>query len=125
MFRLGLSRPLVVAATHQLPGASACTIQTRHNWQVVLRKRLDRRTGKVKYEDWDYLSLGMEEPKLLSGTTLLNRHLGATEHVKPTELRRRLNSAKVYKRNVKRLDDLKTYIKFVQDAESQDEEAAK
>jgi hypothetical protein len=100
-------------------------MQTRNNWQVVLRKRFDKRSGKVRYEDWDYLAMGMEEPKLLSGNTLLNRHLQETEHIKPTELKRRLNSAKTYRRSAKRLDDLKTYIKFTQDAESDEARSKK
>ena len=73
----------------------------------MLRKRLDRRTGKLRYENWDYLAMTIEEPQLPGGETLLNRHLGQTEHIKPTEARRRLQSAQVYRRSVKRLEDLK------------------
>ncbi|GKY97266.1 hypothetical protein MPSEU_000685000 [Mayamaea pseudoterrestris] len=127
MFRAsGLCRPLAAAATNQATAvATPSTIQTRNNWQVVLRKRFDRRTGKVKFEDWDYLVMGMEEPKLLNGVTLFNRYHWETEHIKPTEMRRRLNSEKVYRRSVKRLDDLKNYIKFTQEAKAKDQEASK
>ena len=123
MLRSSLARPLGAAASRLSVATHPSSLQpqlqqTRNNWQVILRKRLDKRTGKEKFEDWDYLSMRMEEPQLLTGTTLLNRHLQQVEHIKPTELRRRLNSAKVYKRNVKRLDDLKNYIKFTQEADA-------
>ena len=69
--------------------------QRRSNYQVVLQRQLDRKTGKVKYQDWDYLALSIQEPKLYNGQPLLDRHLRATEHIKPTERKRRINAKKI------------------------------
>ena len=76
---------------------------------------MDRQTGKLKYQDWDYLARGIQEPQLPNGKTLLDRHLRATEHIKPTERKRRINNKKLYVRNLKRVDDLTNYIKFMQE----------
>jgi hypothetical protein len=118
MFRCNLVRSLGVLNSNKQSPFSG---QFRSNWQVVLGKRVDKRTGKSMYEDWDYLSMSMHEPTLLNGNSLLNRHQQQTVHIKPTELKRRLNSAKTYKRSVKRLDDLKNYIKFIQEAERKED----
>jgi hypothetical protein len=53
-----------------------------------LTRRLDRKTGQYKYDDWEYLARGFQEPTLLSGETLLSRHLKQKEHIKPTEQNR-------------------------------------
>ena len=90
--------------------------QVRWNWQIVLQPVRDPETGQMKYPDWDIVTrtVGFPEPTKHQ-TSLLNRHLQQEEHVKPTELNRRINSRKVYQRSMKRVEDLKTYIKFIQD----------
>jgi hypothetical protein len=85
----------------------------RWNYQVFLTRRLDRKTGQYKYDDWEYLAKGIQEPTLLNGETLLNRHLKQEEHIKPTEGNRRLNDAKLYRRSRKHVEDLTSYIQFV------------
>jgi hypothetical protein len=85
----------------------------RWNYQVFLTRRLDRKTGQYKYDDWEYLARGFQEPTLLSGETLLSRHLKQKEHIKPTEQNRRLNDAKLYRRSRKHVEDLTSYIQFV------------
>jgi hypothetical protein len=85
----------------------------RWNYQVFLTRRLDRRTGQTKYDDWEYLARGFQEPSLQGGESLLQRHLKQKEHIKPTEVRRRLNDAKVYRRSKKHVEDLTSYIQFV------------
>jgi len=87
----------------------------RWNWQAVIRKRFDRRTGKFKYEDWDVVMCTFQEPELLDGTTLLQRHLNQKYHIKPKEVRRRLNEAKVYRRSVRKIDNLTKYIRFIKE----------
>jgi len=91
------------------------TQQLRWNWQAVIRRRRDQRTGKPRYEDWGTVVRAFKEPELPDGTSLLERHLSEVEHIKPTELKRRLNAAKIYRRSVKRVDDLTKYIKFMQE----------
>jgi hypothetical protein len=93
----------------------------------VIRKRvLDPKTGQRKYEDWDYVIRGFQQPVALSHpgakttTTLLARHQAAERHVKPAERRRRVNSAKAYRRSVQRVDDLASYIRFVQQNKDSD-----
>lgn len=89
--------------------------QRRWNYQVQIRRQLDRKTGRVKYQNWDYLALSIQEPRLANGQTLLNRHLRSTEHIKPTERKRRINAKKAYDRDTKRVEDLSNYIKFMQE----------
>jgi hypothetical protein len=96
--------------------------QVAHNWQAVIRRRvLDRKTGEHKYEDWDHAIRKFQHPtKLLahpedsspSTTTLLARHQSVERHIKPTERRRRINSAKIYRRSVRRVEDLLSYIRY-------------
>jgi len=106
-----LPKNLVVLSDNNL----ALTTQRRWNWQVFLRRRFDRRTGQYKYEDWDDLIMSFQEPSLSSGVSLRQRDWAATEHIKPTERKRRINSRKTYDRDVKRIEDLTNYIKFIQD----------
>jgi len=87
----------------------------RQNWQVVLGRRFDRATGTYKYQDWDELVFSFREPTKHDGTNYLQRHLNQEEHIKPTELKRRINERKVYRRSVKRLEDLTSYIQFMRD----------
>jgi hypothetical protein len=89
------------------------SMSRRWNYQVFLTRRLDRKTGQYKYDDWEYLARGFQEPALLSGETLLSRHLKQKEHIKPTEQNRRLNDAKLYRRSRKHVEDLTSYIQFV------------
>lgn len=57
----------------------------------------------------------MREPELHDGKSLLQRHLMIREHIKPAERKRRINANKVYRRKVKRIEDLMNYIKFMKD----------
>jgi hypothetical protein len=94
-------------------GSMMGSTSRRWNYQVFLTRRLDRKTGQYKYDDWEYLARGFQEPTLLSGETLLSRHLKQKEHIKPTEQNRRLNDAKLYRRSRKHVEDLTSYIQFV------------
>jgi hypothetical protein len=94
-------------------GSMIGSTSRRWNYQVFLTRRLDRKTGQYKYDDWEYLARGFQEPSLLSGETLLSRHLKQKEHIKPTEQNRRLNDAKLYRRSKKHVEDLTSYIQFV------------
>ena len=87
--------------------------QRRGNFQAILRRKLDRQTGTYKFEDWDTVMRGFHEPQLTSGQTLRDRDWRNDEHVKPTELKRQLKSAKVYRSKVKQIDDLIDYVQFI------------
>jgi hypothetical protein len=69
-------------------------IQTsvRWNWQGYLTKRFDRATGQYKYDDWERIIMGSQEPTK-GGKSLLQRHLNNEEHIKPTEAKRRVSAA--------------------------------
>jgi hypothetical protein len=58
--------------------------------------------------------MSIQEPQLVDGRSLLMRDQRATRHIKPTERKRRINSKKIYERNIKRVEDLSNYIKFMQ-----------
>jgi hypothetical protein len=106
--------PSSVPSHHDGNASSLNMIGSRRwNYQVFLTRRLDRKTGQYKYDDWEYLARGFQEPTLLSGETLLSRHLKQKEHIKPTEQNRRLNDAKLYRRSRKHVEDLTAYIQFV------------
>lgn len=119
--RTNIIRSSVPVAVDSVGTTAPLLEQRRGNYQIALRRQLDRKTGKMKYQDWDYLVNSIQDPRLLNGTTLLNRHLRATEHIKPTERKRRINSKKIYYRNNKRVDDLTNYIKFMQEHDTHDD----
>jgi hypothetical protein len=102
------------SGSHLMPSGRT-TMPVRWTWQAVVRRRRNPKTGKSEYENWDRIVMGFQEPSLLSGTSLLDRHLNQEEHIKPTEMKRRLNNRKVHDRLVKRVDDLTNYIKFMKD----------
>jgi hypothetical protein len=86
----------------------------RWNWQGYLTKYYDRATGKYKYNDWGDILMGSAEP--MKGTrSLLQKHLYNEEHVKPKEVKRRTTARVIYNRQIKRIDDLTKYIKFMKD----------
>lgn len=102
-------------------------VQVAYHWQAVIRKRIiDPKTGEHKYEDWDHVIRSFQHPSALTHpgaattTTLLDRHLAQDRHIKPTEIRRRINSAKAYRRSVRRVDDLASYIQFIQETKKDD-----
>lgn len=84
----------------------------RWHWQAVLRKRKDPKTGKLTYQDWGQVIRGFQEPSLSDGTRLYDQYFKEERHIKPTEARRRLKSAIVHRRALKRVDDLLSYIQF-------------
>jgi hypothetical protein len=86
----------------------------RWNWQGFLTKRFDRASGQYKYDDWERVMLGSQEPTK-GGKSLLQRHLNNEEHIKPTEIKRRTTSRVLYDRKIKRIDDLMKYIQFMKD----------
>jgi hypothetical protein len=90
--------------------------QVANHWQAVIRRnKTDPKTGEPKFQDWDEIIDGFQSPTLTTtGQSLLERHLRAERHIKPKEVRRQINSAKIYKRSVKRVDDLVSYIQFMQ-----------
>lgn len=106
-----MRRPLV----DRTAMVSSADFASRSNWQIVLERRMEK--GKLKYQDWDELVNGFQEPSKGS-KSLLQRHLDQEEHIKPTEIKRRINQKKKYVRSVKQLEDLTSYIKFVQDSEA-------
>lgn len=63
----------------------------RWNWQGFLTKRYDRATGQYKYEDWDKVLYGYQEPNK-GGVSLLQRHLENEEHIKPTAIKRMVSA---------------------------------
>lgn len=110
------------------------TIQIRWHWQAFLTKKIDRtsntphrsvdstkgesgdnlRSAVYKYEDWTNVIRGFHDP-MKHNKSLLDRHLNAKVHIKPTEQKRRIKSNQIYQRSVKRVDDLASYIQFVRD----------
>ena len=76
---------------------------------MVLSKRRDG-----TYPDWEELAGGFPEPSKGS-QSLLQRHLEQEEHIKPTEIKRRINSAKAYRRSLQQLEDLTSYIQFTKE----------
>ena len=89
--------------------------QVRHNWQIFLQPVKDH-NGEMKYPDWETVlrTQRFHEPEK-HGKPLWVRNLQETRHIKPTEQRRRITSNKVYKRSKNRVEDLKSYIKFMRD----------
>jgi len=87
----------------------------RQNWQIVLQKE-KQKNGEYKYPDWEEVASDIPEPMKNSRLSLLDRHLRNTEHIKPTEMKRRINSKKEYERSLKKLNDLTKYIHFIRDS---------
>ena len=90
----------------------AALFQRRWNWQIHLRQLRDP-TGKLKYEDWSKAMRNMKQPRLANGLSLLRRSLRRTRHIKPTMWNKFINQRKVYRRQIKRIDDLTNYIQFM------------
>ena len=90
--------------------------QRRWNWQIYLKQRFDKESGKLKYDDWDQAILTMKEPTLVDGTTHLKRSLARTHHIKPTTMNKLINQRKEYRRKIKRIDNLTHYIQFMNEA---------
>lgn len=90
--------------------------QRRWNWQIVLKQRVDKETGKLKYDDWSKVIMTMKEPTLVDGTSLQKRSWARKRHIKPTMMKKLVNQRKEYRRSIKRIDDLTNYIKFMNDA---------
>jgi hypothetical protein len=86
----------------------------RWNWQGYLTKHYDRATGKYKFDDWDNIIMGSSEP-MKGSRSLLQKHMFDEEHVKPKEVKRRTAARVIYNRQIKRIDDLTKYIKFMKD----------
>ena len=58
--------------------------------------------------------MGSSEP-MKGSISLLEKHLHNEEHVKPKEVKRRTTARVIYNRQIKRIDDLTKYIKFMKD----------
>jgi hypothetical protein len=114
----------ISAAAPGLPSPSSLHqhYQVANHWQAVIRRnRTDPKTGQPKFQDWDEIIDGFQSPTLATtGQSLLERHLRAERHIKPKEVRRQINSAKIYKRSVKRVDDLVSYIQFMRKKSKED-----
>lgn len=119
----GISPPCFAAASAAaaLPALHQ-HFQVANHWQAVIRRnRTDPKTGQPKFQDWDEIIDGFQTPTLTTtGQSLLERHLRAERHIKPKEVRRQINSAKIYKRSAKRVDDLVSYIQFMQKKSKED-----
>ena len=91
--------------------------QRRWNWQIYLKQRFDKESGKYKYDDWGKVIMTMREPKLSDGTSLVRRFSRVKKrHIKPTTMNKLINQRKEYRRKIKRIDDLTHYIKFMNEA---------
>lgn len=105
--------------------------QIRTNWQAFLGKKFDRTAStrmndddndnektseskQYKYEDWIDLARGFHEP-MKGNNALLKRFRAYEHHIKPTVRRRLLNSKKLYHASQKKVNNLTSYIQFVQD----------
>jgi hypothetical protein len=123
MRAVGMGHPLVAGAQAAVAASQAALlptllhqhVQVANHWQAVIRRnRTDPKTGQPTFQDWDDLMANFQTPKLATtGQSLLERHQRAERHIKPKEVRRQINSAKIYKRSVKRVDDLVSYIQFM------------
>jgi hypothetical protein len=109
-FILGISRCRIRARG----GAKKALQSMRFNWQGFLTKHYDRATGKYKYDDWDEIMTGSTEP-MKGSKSLLERHLNNVEHIKPKEIKRRINERIILDSQTKRIDDLTRYIKFMRE----------
>jgi hypothetical protein len=121
----GVPPPCFAAAAKSsagLPSSLHQYYQVANHWQAVIRRnRTDPKTGQPKFQDWDEIIDGFQTPTLTTtGQSLLERHLRAERHIKPKEVRRQINSAKIYRRSVKRVDDLVSYIQFMQKKSKED-----
>jgi len=58
----------------------------------------------------------MKTPTLADGTSLQRRSWARKEHIKPTTMNKLINQRKQYRRQIKRIDDLAHYIKFMNEA---------
>mmetsp|Transcript_17302 Transcript_17302/g.32816 ORF Transcript_17302/g.32816 Transcript_17302/m.32816 type:complete len:126 (-) Transcript_17302:53-430(-) len=87
--------------------------QRRWNWQIYLKQRPDKQTGKLKYDNWDQVIMTLKEPRLADGTSLLRRSQMRKRHIKPTTWNKYIGERKEYRRKIKRIDDLHHYIKFM------------
>lgn len=106
-----LNKALFKIKPHTAVGVLATV---RWNWQGFLTQRFDRASGQYKFDDWEKLMLGSQEPTK-AGKSLLQRHLNNEEHIKPKEIKRRTTSRVLYDRKIKRIEDLTKYIQFMKD----------
>jgi hypothetical protein len=90
-------------------------IQRRSYYKIQLTKRFDPVSGAYKYQEWSRLARFLPRPQASSGLTLVRRDWIRSQHLKPTTRRRLINERKVYRRMVKQIQDLTSYIKFKQD----------
>jgi hypothetical protein len=104
-----------LATTPSRPQPLLAPLQRRWNWQIYLKQRQDKETGKLKYDDWNRVIMTMKEPTLVDGTSLQKRSWARKLHVKPTTRQKLINQRKTYRRQIKRIDDLTEYIKFMND----------
>lgn len=91
----------------------------RHYWIVHLPRRYDTVSKKNKYVDWDEIGSILEEP-LKVNSRHADREFYNREHIKPTELKRRLAAKILYNRSQKKVSDLIRYIRFVQKARKEE-----
>jgi hypothetical protein len=85
----------------------------RWHWQAYLTYRFDKETNTVKYDDWEKIMLGAQEP-MKGNISLVQREERTPRYIKPTERRKRAAERVVYERSIQRVDDLAKYIKFHQ-----------
>lgn len=61
------------------------------------------------------MARGFSEPMKGNRQSLLDLHLSEEEHIKPKEIKRRVNAKKRYDRSVTRLYELTSYIEFTKE----------
>jgi hypothetical protein len=75
---------------------------------------LGKNVNHYVYEDWDDTP-EYEPPRDGKGVLLSNRDRRSARHIKPTVAKKLLAAEKVYNRSKRKIDDLASYIKFVQE----------
>ena len=111
--RTAAASPTQQQLLRSLPGLPGPQQQQsmRCNWQYVLQKVKDKKTGKYKYEDWnDVMWKSYQSSVHLN--RLIQRYEAQPYHIKPNQLKRQRKERRIYENSVKQVDDLLKYIKF-------------
>mmetsp|Transcript_29583 Transcript_29583/g.68842 ORF Transcript_29583/g.68842 Transcript_29583/m.68842 type:complete len:141 (+) Transcript_29583:88-510(+) len=89
--------------------------QQRSNYQLVISKRYDRKSGKMVYEDWNHLVRGVHRPSYKDGRSIQGVQMRQKRHIKKWMKKRKAKEQREYERDQKKVNDLLRYIDFMKD----------
>ena len=112
---LRLRRPLATSTSTSVPAirqTAAPTTTTRSYWQEVVRGTTDPRDGRNRYEDPENSATRSSRAQNAEGR--LRRASRYRYYEKPWMKKKRLANAQKYRNQKRGVDELVTYIRFVQ-----------